>query len=168
MTKKSNHQPARRTARRALLGLASAAVLVSGLGLTGAAQAQAYPNKSINIVIGFPPGGAIDTIARVLAPKMSADLGQSVVIENKPGAGGVIGMQSVARAEPDRADRPGHRQGKAGDRQWLDGDVARTARPRRGLVSHTRKRPAPHRRWRRGPLELHGSELNHVQWFGRP
>ena len=101
MTKKSNHQPARRTARRALLGLASAAVLVSGLGLTGAAQAQAYPNKSINIVIGFPPGGAIDTIARVLAPKMSADLGQSVVIENKPGAGGVIGMQSVARAEPD-------------------------------------------------------------------
>ena len=101
MTTKSNPQLVRRTARRALLGLASAAVLVGSLGLTGTAQAQAYPNKSINIVIGFPPGGAIDTIARVLAPKMSADLGQSVVIENKPGAGGVIGMQSVARAEPD-------------------------------------------------------------------
>ena len=101
MTTKSNLQPVRRTACRALLVLASAAALVSGLGLTGTALAQAYPNKSVSIVIGFPPGGAIDTIARVLAPKMSADLGQPVVIENKPGAGGVIGMQSVARAEPD-------------------------------------------------------------------
>ena len=63
--------------------------------------AQMYPTKALRIVIGFPPGGAIDTIARVLAPKMAADLGQSVVVENKPGAGGVIGMQSVARAEPD-------------------------------------------------------------------
>ncbi len=62
---------------------------------------QTYPSRALRIVIGFPPGGAIDTIARVLAPKMAADLGQSVVVENKPGAGGVIGMQSVARAEPD-------------------------------------------------------------------
>ena len=64
-------------------------------------QAQTYPNKPIHIVIGFPPGGAIDTMARVLAPKMSKELGQSVIIENKGGAGGVIGMQSVAGAEPD-------------------------------------------------------------------
>ena len=64
-------------------------------------QSQAYPTRALRIVIGFPPGGAIDTIARVLAPRMAADLGQSVVVENKPGAGGVIGMQSVARAEPD-------------------------------------------------------------------
>ena len=71
------------------------------LGLAQSAMAQAYPNRALHIVIGFPPGGAIDTIARVLAPKMSADLGQSVVVENKAGAGGVIGMQSVARAEPD-------------------------------------------------------------------
>lgn len=67
----------------------------------GAACAQSFPAKPLHIVLGFPPGGAIDTIARVIAPKMSADLGQSVVVENKPGAGGVIGMQSVARAEPD-------------------------------------------------------------------
>lgn len=69
--------------------------------MAGVAAAQPYPSKAVHIVIGFPPGGAIDTIARVIAPKMSADLGQSVVVENKPGAGGVIGMQSVARAEPD-------------------------------------------------------------------
>ena len=67
----------------------------------GAASAQTFPAKSLRIVLGFPPGGAIDTIARVIAPRMAADLGQSVVVENKPGAGGVIGMQSVARAEPD-------------------------------------------------------------------
>jgi len=65
------------------------------------AFAQNFPNRAIHIIIGFPPGGAIDTIARVLAPKMSADLGQSVVVENKAGAGGVIGMQAAARAEPD-------------------------------------------------------------------
>jgi tripartite-type tricarboxylate transporter receptor subunit TctC len=68
---------------------------------TTAALAQVYPTHALHIVIGFPPGGAIDTIARVIAPKMAAELGQSVVVENKPGAGGVIGMQAVARAEPD-------------------------------------------------------------------
>jgi len=68
---------------------------------TAPALAQDFPNRALHIVIGFPPGGAIDTIARVIAPKMAAELGQSVVVENKPGAGGVIGMQAVARAEPD-------------------------------------------------------------------
>lgn len=84
--------------RRTLISLACA---VTSLCATTGVMAQNYPNRSVNIVIGFPPGGAIDTIARVMAPKMSADLGQPVVIENKAGAGGVIGMQSVARAEPD-------------------------------------------------------------------
>ena len=64
-------------------------------------QAQSYPSKPIHIVIGFPPGGAIDTLGRVLAPKISKELGQPVVIDNKGGAGGVIGMQFVANAEPD-------------------------------------------------------------------
>ncbi len=63
--------------------------------------AQTYPIKPIKIIIGFPPGGAIDTLARVLAPKISKELGQSVLIENKGGAGGVIGMQYVSNAEPD-------------------------------------------------------------------
>ena len=80
------------------------AKLISATALVlqaGAVMAQSYPSRPITIVLGFPPGGAIDIIARQIAPKMSADLGQPVVVENKPGAGGVIGMQSVARAEPD-------------------------------------------------------------------
>jgi tripartite-type tricarboxylate transporter receptor subunit TctC len=64
-------------------------------------HSQTFPSKPIHIIIGFPPGGAIDTMARVLAPKISKELGQSVIIENKGGAGGVIGMQYVANAEPD-------------------------------------------------------------------
>ncbi len=76
-------------------------VAALALCASGVAAPQSFPARSLHIVIGFPPGGAIDTIARVIAPKMAADLGQSVVVENKPGAGGVIGMQSVARAEPD-------------------------------------------------------------------
>ena len=80
---------------------ASVAVVLLSLTALPAAMAQSFPARPIRIIIGFPPGGAIDTIARVMAPKMAADLGQSVVVENKPGAGGVIGMQSVARAEPD-------------------------------------------------------------------
>jgi tripartite-type tricarboxylate transporter receptor subunit TctC len=63
--------------------------------------AQNYPSRPIHIVIGFPPGGAIDTLARVLAPKLSKDLGQPVLIDNEGGAGGVIGMQFVANTEPD-------------------------------------------------------------------
>ncbi|MEI7786629.1 MAG: tripartite tricarboxylate transporter substrate binding protein [Betaproteobacteria bacterium] len=69
--------------------------------LAGAAMAQGFPSKPLRIIIGFPPGGAIDIIARTMAPKMGADLGQPVVVENRAGAGGVIGMQSVAKAEAD-------------------------------------------------------------------
>lgn len=87
--------------RRMLLGLACAVSALGAASISSTALAQAYPSQPIRIVLGFPPGGALDIIARVIAPKMSADLGQSVVVENKPGAGGVIGMQSVARAEPD-------------------------------------------------------------------
>jgi tripartite-type tricarboxylate transporter receptor subunit TctC len=65
------------------------------------ALSQSYPTRAIHIIIGFPPGGAIDTITRVMAPRMGKELGQSIVVENKGGAGGVIGMQSVAKAEPD-------------------------------------------------------------------
>jgi tripartite-type tricarboxylate transporter receptor subunit TctC len=78
-----------------------AALAAATLLCAAAANAQAYPTQPVRIIIGFPPGGAIDTIARVMAPKMAADLGQSVVVENRGGAGGVVGMQSVARAAPD-------------------------------------------------------------------
>ena len=79
------------------------ACLAGLLAFTAAAAmaADAYPSRPIRIVIGFPPGGAIDTIARVMAPRMAESMGQSVVVENRPGAAGMIGAQSVARAEPD-------------------------------------------------------------------
>lgn len=61
----------------------------------------AYPRGPIRIVVGFPPGGGIDSVARVLAPKLAASLKQPVIVENKPGANGVIAMQQVAQAAPD-------------------------------------------------------------------
>ena len=68
----------------------------------GPALAQdAWPSKPITYVVPFPPGGNTDTLARLIAPKLSAALGQPIVIENKPGAGGNIGSDFVAKAKPD-------------------------------------------------------------------
>jgi tripartite-type tricarboxylate transporter receptor subunit TctC len=65
------------------------------------AQQQAYPTKSIRFIVTFPPGGSADLIARAMAPVLSDRLRQPVVVENRPGAGGNIGMEVVARAAPD-------------------------------------------------------------------
>jgi tripartite-type tricarboxylate transporter receptor subunit TctC len=83
------------------LHVLKAAVAAAALFGAVTANAQAYPTQPIRIVIGFPPGGAIDTIARVMAPRMAADLGQPVLVDNRAGAGGVVGMQAVARAAAD-------------------------------------------------------------------
>jgi tripartite-type tricarboxylate transporter receptor subunit TctC len=64
-------------------------------------SAQTFPSKTIRLVSGVSPGSASDTIARILADKLSASLGQPVIVENKLGAGGLIAAQQVARAEPD-------------------------------------------------------------------
>ena len=64
-------------------------------------SAQAYPSKTITLVVPFAPGGNIDVIARSIAPSLAKVTGQSVVVENKAGAGGAIGSSYVARAEPD-------------------------------------------------------------------
>jgi tripartite-type tricarboxylate transporter receptor subunit TctC len=60
-----------------------------------------YPDKPIKLVVPFPPGGLIDNVARLISPALSAQLGQAIVIENKPGAGGNLGAADVARAAPD-------------------------------------------------------------------
>ena len=65
------------------------------------AQPNAYPNKSIRMVVPYPPGGPTDLTARVVAAEMSKTLGQSIIVDNKPGASGMIGAEVVARAEPD-------------------------------------------------------------------
>jgi tripartite-type tricarboxylate transporter receptor subunit TctC len=71
------------------------------IGLMPAAHCQTYPAKPVRIVIGFPPGGGTDKLARLISPKLTASLGQSVIVENRPGAGGVVGAEVVAKAVPD-------------------------------------------------------------------
>jgi tripartite-type tricarboxylate transporter receptor subunit TctC len=78
---------------------ALAALLLPALG-SGAALAG-YPDRIVKIVVPFAPGGGTDVIARTLAQEMARDLGVSVIIENKPGAGTIIGTQAVAASEPD-------------------------------------------------------------------
>lgn len=65
------------------------------------AFAQTYPSRPIRLVVPFPPGGALDGYARIVQPALSQQLGQTVVIENQPGAGGLIGAGAVAKAAPD-------------------------------------------------------------------
>ena len=69
--------------------------------MSGAAVADDYPSRPIRLVLGFPPGGALDLYARVVAPALSQSLGVQVVVENQPGAGGSIAAAGVAKAPPD-------------------------------------------------------------------
>jgi len=65
------------------------------------AAAQAFPSRTVTIVVPFPPGGGADTLARMLAPRIQAAWGQTVLVENRPGASGRIGTEQVAGAPPD-------------------------------------------------------------------
>lgn len=83
-----------RTALRTAMGAAALALAASGF-------AQTYPAKPVRVVIPFPPGGTLDAVGRMLGQKLADQLGQPFVIENKPGASGVIGGETVARAPAD-------------------------------------------------------------------
>ncbi|MDQ3189070.1 MAG: tripartite tricarboxylate transporter substrate binding protein [Pseudomonadota bacterium] len=75
------------------------AVITAAYAVSG--SAQPFPNKPVRVIVPFPPGGGGDFLARVTQERFSAELGQPVIIENKPGAGGLIGTDSVAKAAPD-------------------------------------------------------------------
>ena len=85
--------------RRRLIGASAAALALAGL--PWAAQAQSFPAKALRIVVPFAAGGVGDLTARIVAARLATQLGQSVVIDNRPGAGGVVAADAVARAEPD-------------------------------------------------------------------
>src|SRR5438034_4557364 len=82
--------------RRHLLIAAAA-----GAALPLLARAQAYPSKAINWVVGFPPGGGADGVTRLVAAKVSQNIGQPMIVENRPGASSIIAAQYVSQAAPD-------------------------------------------------------------------
>jgi tripartite-type tricarboxylate transporter receptor subunit TctC len=83
---------------RALRSVVVAMALVAGLGR---AAAQDYPNRPITLVVPFPPGGSTSIVARTVSDKMSEVLGQSIVIDNRGGAGGTVGSRAVSKSAPD-------------------------------------------------------------------
>ncbi|HSW08946.1 Bug family tripartite tricarboxylate transporter substrate binding protein [Aquabacterium sp.] len=88
--------------RRALLATtALAAAALATLAAPAAAQAPAYPNKPIRLVVPYPPGGGTDILARLVATKLQEAWSQTVTVDNKPGASGVLGNDAVAKAPPD-------------------------------------------------------------------
>jgi tripartite-type tricarboxylate transporter receptor subunit TctC len=95
------HRPfSNRFSNRAFAALALFATL-TGLSAAALAQTPAYPSRPVTLIVPFPPGGLADIVARPVAESLSRELGQPVVIENKGGAGGGIGMGVAARAKPD-------------------------------------------------------------------
>jgi tripartite-type tricarboxylate transporter receptor subunit TctC len=83
------------------LVLATLALLVPLAGAVAPARAQEFPNRTITMVVPFPPGGGIDAVLRAMAPKLQERLGKPVVIENRAGGGGVTGTTFVAKSPPD-------------------------------------------------------------------
>src|SRR5262245_35687401 len=87
--------------RRISMKCLCALVMSAGMTTAGIANAQTYPARTITIVTPYAAGGAVDIMARVFAAKISENLGQPVIVENRGGGGGMIGMHTVATATPD-------------------------------------------------------------------
>jgi tripartite-type tricarboxylate transporter receptor subunit TctC len=79
----------------------AAVLLAMPIGVAAPSRAQDYPNQTVKIVVPFVAGGGVDVVARIIAPKLSEELGQSVIVENRGGAGGVLGAAAVAQSPPD-------------------------------------------------------------------
>jgi tripartite-type tricarboxylate transporter receptor subunit TctC len=84
-----------------LFKAALAAAMCAAAMLAAPANAQTYPTKPIRIIVGFAPGGVADVTARIVAQKVSEQLGQQVVVDNRPSAGGIVAADAVAKADPD-------------------------------------------------------------------
>ena len=69
--------------------------------MDGEAAAQTYPNRPIRMIVPFPPGGAADILARLIGNKVAEQVGQPLVVENRPGAGGTLGADAAAKSPPD-------------------------------------------------------------------
>lgn len=95
-------QRLRGVVRTAVRCAMACAVVSAAFALSMApARAQGYPSKPVRLLVGFPPGGPVDTVARVVAQRLPAHLGQPVVVENRPGADASIAMEALARSAPD-------------------------------------------------------------------
>ena len=105
MSPTPDHRKSKR--RRAVLSavlpaaVLGALTLVAAASLPSSALAQEWPSRPLRLVVPYPPGGAVDQVARLITPKLEAALGQPVVVDNKAGAGGLIGSDLVAKAAPD-------------------------------------------------------------------
>src|SRR5215210_7385156 len=95
----SMHDTARAKSFRSLCFAGAAAAIL--LSVPVWAASEWVPTKPVRMIVGFPPGGATDLVARMIQPKMSAGLGKTVIIDNRPGANGVISNELIARADPD-------------------------------------------------------------------
>ena len=85
------------TRRQSLAALAAAGATLAAPGVF----AQAFPNRPLRMIVGFTPGGAADVMARIVAKGLGTQLGQNVIVDNKPGADGILASQELIRAAPD-------------------------------------------------------------------